>query len=367
MTTDEITQYRLRSQQIVQPESSGDSPRSPGSIVAHLGAMQAQDYPGAKWSIGLRLPGVTDTDVERAIADRTIVRTWPMRGTLHFVAAADVRWMLELLTPRVIASSTRRHQELGLDAATFARATELFASALEGGKQLTRDEMYATLEAAGISTANQRGYHILGRTAQEGLICFAAHSSKQPTFALLDEWIPNAKRLEREEALAELAKRYFIGHGPATLQDFCWWAGLTTSDARIGLEAVKADLTEATADGKTYWMRPALPPQPVYSDAGTTVHLLPGFDEYLLGYRDRSAALDPKHAPTIVPGNNGMFMSTIVVDGRVAGTWKRTANRKTVRVTAQPFEPLDERAKRGVVTAAQWYGEFLKMDVTTDL
>ncbi len=229
---DRITQLRLYNQRIACSQFT-----SPHEVVAWLGAMQAQDYTGAKWSIGLRLPGSSDAAIEQAIAARAIVRTWPMRGTLHFVETSDVRWMLELLTPRIVAGSARRMQQLELDEAIIARSKELFARALQGGKQLTRGDMFQLLEGAGISSAGQRGYHLLARAAQDGMICFGVPSGKQQTFALLEEWAPQAKRLGREEALAELARRYFTSQGPATLQDFMWWSGLTAADARFGVQA----------------------------------------------------------------------------------------------------------------------------------
>lgn len=180
------------------------------------------------WAVGLRTRNASENEIEQAIANRSIVRTWPMRGTLHFVAADDVRWMLALLTPRVIAGSASRWKQLELDEATFARSRKTIVRALQGGKQLEREEMYQVLESARISTAGQRGIHILGRLAQEGAICFGARAGKQHTFVLLDEWVPNSKRMERDAALAELAQRYFTSHGPATLQDFVWWSGLAT-------------------------------------------------------------------------------------------------------------------------------------------
>jgi hypothetical protein len=361
MTTSDITWYRLHYQQIVAAQA-----KDPGGVVARLGALQAQDYPGAQWSIGLRLPdGAVEADIERAVADRSIVRTWPMRGTLHFVAAADVRWMLELLTPRVLAGSAARQRQLGLDDAIFARSKELFAQALAGGKQLTREEMYQTLERGGISPAGQRGYHLLWRNAQEGLICFGSHTGKQPTFTLLDEWIPGARHWEREEALAELARRYFTGHGPATMHDFCWWSGLLTADAKAGLEMAKPHLMPETVDGKVYWMSRGTPDAVAASrHAAPSVFLLPGFDEYLLGYTDRRAALDPLHAPKIVPGNNGMFMATLVIDGRVAGTWKRTLRKQAVTVMGLPFAALSDAEERAIAVAAQRYGRFLGLPVT---
>lgn len=355
MTPQDITYCRLWSQQIAHTRA-----KTPAEVVAGMGAMQAQDYSGAKWAIGLRLPHATDADIEQAAADRTIVRTWPMRGTLHFVAAEDVRWMLELMTPRVIAGSKARQQMLELDDTVFARCKEVFFEALQGGKQRTRDEMYQILERAGISNTGQRGYHILWRTAQDGLICFAAHSGKQPTFALLEEWIPGAKGLERGEALAELAKRYFTGHGPATVHDFAWWSGLTVSDAHAGLASVGSQLVQEIVDGKTYWMSPEAQEQTatLRKDA-PCLYLLPGFDEYLLGYKDRSAALDPAHASRVVPGNNGIFMPTIVHDGRIIGLWKRAITKRGVTVTAAPFSPLGEAEERAFEETAQRYRQYL--------
>jgi hypothetical protein len=350
-----ITHHRLAGQQIAPVARKG-----PGEVVAWLGAMQAQDYPGALWAIGLRLPTATETDVAQAIADRTIVRTWPMRGTLHFVAAADVHWMLKFLTPRIIAGATRRRQQLELDDATFARCEKVFVRALQGGHQLARDELLGSLQRARISVTGQRGYHILWRLAQEGLICFGAHQGKQPTFALLDEWAPKTRSVERAEALAELARRYFISHGPATVHDFAWWSGLKISEARVGIETTAAHLASETIDGKIYWMSPG---RPALRPASPRVHLLPGFDEYMLGYQDRSAALDPQHAQKIVPGGNGMFMPTLVINGRVAGTWKRVVKKKSVVITAAPFVSLKKAEGRALAAAAERYGRFLNLPV----
>jgi len=349
MTLRDIAHYRLVNQQIAYPKY-----KTPGELVASLGAMQAQEYLGALWAIGLRLPDATAADIEQAIAGRTIVRTWPLRGTVHFVAAADVRWMLELLTPRILAGSAPRQLQLELDDATIERSKKLFINALQGGKQLTRDAMYALLEAARISTAGQRGLHILWRLAQRGIVCFGAHQGKQPTFALLDEWVPNAKKLERDEALATLARRYFIGHGPATLQDFAWWSGLKVSDAKAGLDLAAPHLIQETIGDRIYWMPDAAQVPP-----NSSAYLLPGFDEYILGYTDRSAVLDPRYTLKIVPGNNGRFMPTIIMKGRVAGTWNRTLGRKAVLLSTTPFTSLTKVEKRAFAAAARRYGQFL--------
>ncbi|MDB6154698.1 MAG: hypothetical protein JWL90_3151 [Chthoniobacteraceae bacterium] len=353
MTLSEMARYRLANQQMVTGRCS-----KPAEIVGFLGAMQAQDYTGALWSIGLRLKNGTEAGIKKAISERTIVRTWPMRGTLHFVAAADVHWMLKLLTPRIIAGSARRSRDLELDAAILARCRNLFVRALEGGRQLTRDEMYALLDGAKISTAQQRGYHILWRLAQERVICFGSHSAKQPTFTLLDEWVPEGRPREPEEALAELALRYFTSHGPATIHDFAWWSGQKISDARAGLESVSAQLASATIDGVVYWMPANLPP---LREMLTTHHLLPGFDEYLISYKDRRASLHPLHGGKVNPGSNGVFMPTIVKNGWVTGTWKRVLKKERVIITASQFDHTDRSNAKELAGSAENYGTFIAL------
>lgn len=355
MLNEAIAQYRLSQQQI-----AGTKFKTPGQIVAWLGAMQAQDYAAAKWAIGLRLPKATEADIEQAIAGRTIVRTWPMRGTLHFVAAEDVRWMLALLTPRVMANSTRRHKQLELDGTIFTRAKDLFAQALQGGRQLTRQEMMQVLEQAGIATGQQRGYHILVWAAQTGFICFGPMRGKQPTFVWLDEWLPPGKSLARDEALAALALRYFTGHGPATLQDFGWWSGLVAAEARAGLNMVKSQLCQETLDGQTYWMSPDTAALATKLPA---TYLLPGFDEYLLGYRDRRAVLDPAYAQRVVPGGNGIFNPILVINGQVVGTWKRTFKKEAVAIALNPFQGLNEAEVHPIAVAAERYGLFVNRPV----
>ena len=308
----------------------------PEQVVANLGAVQAQDYAGALWAIGLRMKHATPTLVEKAVVEKSIVRTWPMRGTLHFIAAPDVRWMLKLLATRGISGVTARHKQLELDDAVFSRSRELIIKALEGSKQLTRPELYKVLEDGKITPTGQRGIHILGWFSRHGLLCQGPYRDKQPTFALLEEWLPPARDLGTEEGLAELTRRYFEGHGPATLADFERWAGLKTSEARRGLEAVKSELRREDIDGQTYWLS-AKSEMP--EGAVTGVYLLPGFDEFILGYKDRKAVLDPQYAERIVPGGNGMFMSTIVSNGRVVGLWKRATNTKKdkITITSVPF------------------------------
>jgi len=354
-TPDDIAHQRLHNQHIAQPTFN-----TPAEVVGWLGAIQAQDYLGALWTIGLRMNQATEAAIEQAVADRTIIRTWPMRGTLHFVAPEDARWMLNLLTPPVIARTAPRHRQLELDQAVFARSKGLFVKALQGGKQLTREDMYAVLERGKISSVGQRGYHILVQLAQEGLICWGPRSDKQQTFVLLDEWIPQSCQLDRDEALAAVATRYFTGHGPATLPDFMWWTGLKAADARTALDLAAGQLAQASVDGKSYWMAQDTP---ALHNPAPSVYLLPGFDEYMLGYTDRSAALAPQDAPKIHPGGNGVFSPTIVVDGRVVGSWKRTVKKRAVTVEFTPFRPFTAPEQDVIAEAAGRYGDFLGLPV----
>ena len=294
MKSVDIIRYRLHNQQI-----AGTKFRKPEEIVEGLGAVQSQDYSGGLWGIGLRLPGTTVDDIEKALIDRKIVRTWPMRGTLHFVPAQDARWMLELLTPRVIRRSARRYKELGLNDEIFKRSEELIAQALEGGRQLTRAALYDVLAKGGVPPEAQRSYHILGHLAQKGVICLGAREGKQQTFVLFDEWVAESRRLERDEALTELARRYFTSHGPATLRDFVWWTGLAAADAKAGLEMVKADLMQEVVDGKNYWFSTSS--VPAGGDGPPTACLLPNFDEYMIGYKDRSAMFPAAYSEKLSP------------------------------------------------------------------
>jgi hypothetical protein len=352
VTSRDIALLRLANQQIVATRC-----QEPVEVVASLGAMQAQDYLGTLWAIGLRLPAATETDIERAIADRTIIRTWPLRSTLHFVAAADVHWLLEFLGPRIVATAGLRHEQFGLDKTVLTRIRKVLVKALQSDQQLTRDEIYTLLQRARISVEGQRGYHILWRMGVDRIICFGARRGKQQTFTLLEEWSPKVRALDSDAALAELTLRYFQGHGPATLPDFVWWSGLKISDARIGLAMVSAKLESVTVNDTVYWMNPA-----TLGRTGPVVSLLPGFDEYLLGYRDRSAALDPFDAQKIQPGSNGIFAATIAINGKITGTWKRVFAKKSVAISTELFRSLTKAEARALEEAMGRYCEFLGME-----
>jgi len=348
-------------QRLVTHRLGGTPCTTPAEAVRWMGALQAQAYGQALWAIGLRTHAATLADVERAIADRRILLTWPLRGTLHFIPAQDAHWMLTVSAPRTLHAATRRMAQLELDEAIIERCAALFRDALAGGKRLTRPAMMALLADAGITPTGQRGYHILWQTAQAGVICLGPLEGRQQTFVLLDEWIPAARDLPREDAVAELAERYFTSHGPATVHDFAWWTGLTLTEARAGLDAVTSRLVVDKRGGAEYWLSAAAGSA---AHEALRVHLLPGFDEYVLGYKDRGDVLAPEHASKIVPGNNGIFMPALVVDGQVVGTWTRTRTRTALSLTLHPFAPL-AATDESIAAAAQRYGDFIGVPVTS--
>jgi Winged helix DNA-binding domain len=338
----EIGRLRLVSQRLV-----GSTFRAPAEAVRFLLAMQAQDFHGATWSIGLRVRGSTRRDVDEALASGAIVRSWPMRGTLHFTAGDDLPWLLDLLAPRVLATTRRRHVQLELAPSAFERAGAVASDRLSGGRRLTREALLAAFTEAGLSIEGQRGYHLLGHLAHTQLLCFGPPSGTAQTFVLFSEWIRRPRRLERDEALGELAHRYFRGHGPATLKDFLGWAQLTVAEGKKALAIVGSRLSTVTLNDTVHWLaadaRDLLERHRSEVEASTLA--LPGFDEYVLGYKDRSAVLAPKFFEQIVPGGNGVFKPTIVVDGQVVGTWQRTQRGRTTTLEPIPFTRLS-RAQR---------------------
>lgn len=352
----DIPHRRLHNQRI-----SGEKFEKPEEVVLWLGAVQAQDYPAARWALGLRLRGAKDSDVEQAFTEGRILRTHVMRPTWHFVAPEDIRWLLELTAPRVHAFNAHYYRKLELDDALFARSHDLLAGALEGGNYLTRQELGAVLRDDGIDTHDglRLGY-IIHHAELDAIVCSGPRRGKQFTYALLSERAPRARSLERGEALAELVRRYFTGHGPATLRDFTWWSGLSTSDAKAGIEMVRSELSQEVSDGKTYWFAE----QPPYvKDPSPTAYLLPNFDEYGIAYKDRGALL--ASAPSDKPDSQAgiYFGHMLVIDGQMVGAWKRTFSKGAVVVEAQTFDTLTEAESRAFAAAVDRYGEFLEMPV----
>lgn len=351
-----LATYRLANQQLIH--SAVDSPQD---VVRRMGAMQAQDYAMAKWAIGVRLPGSTEALIERAIDQGDIIRTHILRPTWHVVAADDVRWMLELTAPHVNRLAGTQYRQLELDDAVFAKTNALIAQLLAGGRQLTRDEIMTALQTAGVETNPLRAAHIMFRAELDRVVCNGARRGKQFTYALFDERVPAGRPFDRQEALVALTQRYFTSHGPATAHDFAWWSGLPLREIRQGLEALKAVLTSETIGQHTYWFsteQAALLTRTV-SSIDNRVHLLPAFDEFLVGYADRSACLPASVAQKAILAN-GIFKPTVSMGGQLAGIWKRTVNKNTVQLQMHLLDGrlLPEAALKAGV---EQYGAFMAL------
>jgi hypothetical protein len=350
-----IAAERLAAMRIAPPaERAGSMVETVTQTVHHHLAMQAQDVASGMWSVGVRT-GATRADVEAAIEARRVTRSWPMRGTLHLMATQDVRWMCRLLNQRIVATTRRVFEAEGLTEAVVGRARDILAGALAGGVALSRPDAIALLEAHGVDPSGQRAYHLVGRFCQEGLLCQGPAEGRQPTFVLIDEWVPWSWEPEREEAMAALATRYVTSHGPVTERDFAGWCHQTLTFAREAVALAGEAVTTETIGGQAYLVA-ADRPRPA---AATPVRLLPGFDEYVLGYKDRSAILTLEEELRVVPGKNGMFLGTVVVGGLVVGTWNRRTTAKRTVVTVTPFGSLSETRRRDVERAAASYGRHL--------
>jgi hypothetical protein len=329
----EVALLRLVAQRIAGPRAA-----TPAGAAAWLTAAQGQDYPGGVTSLALRTTGAARTDVEAALDAGQVVRSWPMRGTLHLVAAEDLGWLRDLCCPRVLAGFGKRRERLGLTDADAERAGEVAVAALRGGGRLGRAELLRALAEGGVPTEGQRGYHLLAYLAHTGTLCLGPTGDGEQLFVLTEEWIRAPRRLEGDAALRELALRFFASHGPATVADLARWSGLTLTAVRRGLSLARDDLATLDVDGVVHHLDPATPDLLAdRREEARGVFLLPGFDEFVLGYADRSAVLDPRFADRIVPGGNGMFRPTVVSDGRIVGTWRRTGRGAARTVEAEPF------------------------------
>jgi hypothetical protein len=351
LTVTDIAARRLHAQRL-----TGEPFTSAVEAVRWLGAVQSQDYGGAKWALGQRTAGAVERDIDRLFDEGAILRTHVLRPTWHFVLPDDIRWLLELTGPRIRAGLAARYRQLEIDDGVAARACEAFTSALEGGRYLTRPELGEVLRAAGISPEGQRLPHLLSRAELEGLVASGPRRGKQLTYALLEERAPKARVLDRPEALAELATRYFRSHGPAQVQDFVWWSGLTVADARSGIALAGAALARQVAEGKDYWFD-AQAEEPCH--AAGEAHLLPNFDEYTVAYRDRAEAMHVDHSvePAFILSN------VVTVGGRVRGAWRRTVVRGAVRVEVRLLGRMQAAEEAAVEEAGHRLGRFLECPV----
>lgn len=358
-----IAERRLVAQRLVGSELD-----SPVAAARHLLAVQGQDLGGGKWALGARVPGATLADVDAALEARAIVRSWPMRGTLHLLAAEDLKWMLALGTPGVLAATARRRGELGLDPKTLDKARDVVERTLAGGKRLGRAELSDAMVRAKLGTDDpHRAYHMFFYLAQIGCLVMGPPDGAELSFVLVDEWIREHRSYARDEALGELARRYFLGHGPATLADLVRWVKLPQRELKIGVELAKPALEAIVHDGQTYYQSPELAARCAQLGAAKAKAglLLPGFDEIILGYTDRTATIDKAHEPLVVPGGNGVFLATAVVGARAVATWKKTAKANEVVVELRPFAAGaksttgSKSLQKSLAAAASAYARFL--------
>jgi hypothetical protein len=346
MTEKYIISHRLNAQQLRTPEFT-----EPEDVVRWLGAVQAQDYQGSLWAIGCRLKNSTEKQIEDAVNQGRIVRSWPMRGTLHFVAAEDLRWMLQHLTPRVVQRCALLYRQAELDEKTFTKSKKIFTRELGKNRRLTRPQLYEALEKNGIRTGLQRGLHLLAYHAQTGLICFSGKIGKQPSFSLLDAWIKPQPVVPKDEAFARLCLTYFQSHGPATLGDFMWWSGLTKREAAVAIDSVRSKLVEEKWNERIYYFtnRTALA-------SAKGVLLLPPYDEYAVAYKERGEILS---ADFSIHSGNGIFSPIVLINGKIQGTWKRIVGKNDLAIETTPFISFSSTEKAAIQKNIKRYMKFV--------
>lgn len=349
MNLSDIAALRLANQQILNTRFT-----DPAELVAWMGAVQSQDFAMAKWALGLRLKKATDASVEQAIDAGGIIRTHIMRPTWHFVAKEDARWIMDLTAPHVYKLAGTMYRQLKLDDSVFRVTNDLIGKLLADGDELTREEVIAEVNKAGIETDNLRATHIMFQAELDKIICNGARRGKKFTYALFDKKVPSGAALQRDEALAALAKRYFTSHGPATVQDFAWWSGLSLTDSKLGFEATRHEFESASVDGREYLFTAVAELPKVPSKA----ILIPAFDEITIGYADRSAALDDVVAQNPESGS-GIFKPVVMVKGKVVAAWRRTEKKDSVNIEMARLAKMPAAAENSLDAAGMAYARFL--------
>jgi hypothetical protein len=354
----EIAIRRMQSNRLL-----GARLNEPDDVVRWLGAVQAQDYAGAKWAVGQRSNVATDAGMDQLFNDGAILRTHLLRPTWHFVVPADIRWMLKLTGPRVNVANAHMYRQLELDSSVFSRSHAALERALAGGARRTRPELASALRHAGIEASALRLAYIVMRAELDAVVCSGGLRGRQFTYALFDDRVLSGRTLDADEALGELASRYFTSHGPAQVQDYTKWSGLTTAMATAGIEMATPRLLDETVEGKRYFFG---------SRAGAgrlkapVVHLLPNYDEHVNAYRDYSASFDPGRLEPR-PDNAALIAHIVVLDGQVIGGWRRTISRTGITITTDLLVKLSEPEQAALMSAAADYGRFMARPVSVDL
>lgn len=344
MTSADIARCRLVNQRL-----SGTEFTTPHQLVKWMGCIQAQDYGMARWAVGCRLRHSTAAAVEQDFNEGKILRTHVLRPTWHFICPEDIRWMLKLSASRIRAFARPYHQQLGIDAALLRKSKKVLVKALDQHKKLTRAQLTEILKKEKINISDTRVGHFLMDAELDALICSAGRMGKQFAYGLLDDQAPETVQVSDEEAVVRLAGIYFPSRGPATVQDFAWWAGLTVTDARKGLDAHKHTLQSEVINGWEYWFA-----QPAAGPTGAATYLLPAFDEFTVAYKYRDDVLDPQFGPSSFYG----LKPIVVHNGRVIGTWTRTEKKGEVEVETVAFRPAKPVPARSLGAATKKYTDF---------
>lgn len=349
--------HAIARQRLLVHRINGTPCDTPEAVVGWLGAMQAQDYPLATWSVGLRTTDPSEARLHQALADGTILRTHLLRPTWHFVLPADLRWLMTLTGPRVQVQNAGHYRQLELDDRLFARTNAILASKLSDRARLTRRDLGTALERHGIAASGVRLAYIMMRAELDLVITSGGLKGKQQTYALVDEVVPESAPFDRGEALAQLARRYLTGRGPATIKDLAWWSGLTVADATRGVELAKDELESMTGGGRTYWVSTRTPPQPRATTR--TVHLLQGFDEYIIAYSESRDVVDVAGLAGAGRDQRPPFLHAVVADGQMVGRWRRLVRPRAMTIEVQLLTALSDAQRAALTEAVDRYGRFV--------
>lgn len=348
MNLSDIARLRMINQQM-----AGTKITTGSAMVQWFGGVQGQEYAQTKWGLGMRLKNSSDEDIEKDFTSGKILRTHVLRPTWHFVSEKDIRWLLALTSPRVHQANAYMYRQSELDSKVFTKCHRIISDVLEGGKQLTREEINSAFAEKKIVAAGHRLSYIMMHAELEGIICSGARRGNQFTYALLDERVKFKNSIDMEEALRELTLRYFTSRGPATIKDFSTWSGLTTKDCKKAIDMIQRDVEGVTIDDNEYFFTPISGSR---SSKLNDIHLLPIYDELIMGYKERDAYFQFRNnlKSSVKLAHDNM----IVKDGQIIGTWGRSVKSSSIEISTQFFKPLNKTEKKALESVADRLKEF---------